>query len=253
VTVNPGTRSWDRHLAMYVSDAFGDALTSTFTANPWCNAACAPVTPITPAKLPTKNKQWYAGKWTISSPGTATVYPEQDTDLYFVSTAAPARQIYDWTPIMGYARCDSSALIAGTPNGGCSFYQVAPLHELSKDDWRYTKHAAFIDKAQHELADGWGLFTPLTRMYDPVTEASNRSVACDGFIPASPADTCDVYPFAGTHQGAAVIGKARTAVGHVPADQRAAGLAAFATFVSDNRVLDGDTFWVGVDVPPVET
>jgi hypothetical protein len=251
-TMSPNSRTWDHHLAMYISDAFGDALTSTFTATPWCNTACRPTTSTTAAKLPTRKGQWYKGKWSLTSPGTATVYPEQDTDLYFTSTATPSRQIYDWTPIMGYARCDSSALIAGTPNGGCSYYKVAASHELSAQDWRYGKHAAFISQAQTQLPDRWGLTVPLTRMYDPVQETNNRTLGCDGFIPKNPMDTCDLYPFDGTRQGAASVGKARIAVGHVPADQRAAGEAAFATFVSSNRVLDGDTFWVGVDSPPVE-
>ncbi|MEQ4306207.1 hypothetical protein ABNF97_33305 [Plantactinospora sp. B6F1] len=253
-TLNPDSRSWDHHLAMYVSDAFDDALNSTFIATPWCNAACGVANPTTPTRLTTRVNQWYKGKWTLSSPGTATVYPEQNTDLYFTSTVTPDRQIYDFTPPMGYARCDSSSLIADTPNGGCSYYKVAPRHELSPHDWRYGRHAAFVATAQVELPDGWGLprYPPLTRMYDPVLEANNHATSCAGFLPTGPMDSCDVYPFAGTYQGAAIIGKSRTAVGHVPVDQRAAGNAAFATFVSSNRILDGDTFSVNAGVLSVD-
>lgn len=252
-TLKPDSRSWDHHLAMYVSDAFNDALNSTFTAIPWCNTACTVLIPSIHT-LALKIGQWYKGKWAVSSQGTATVFPEQDTDLYFISPVTPTRQIYDWTPIMGYARCDSSALIAGTPRGGCSYYKVSPRHELSEQDWRYGKHAAFVKQAQTQLPDHWGLpgAAPLTRMYDPVREASNRATSCANFVPTGPMDSCDVFPFAGTYQGASIIGTSRTAVGHVPADQRAAGNAAFASFVSSNRILDGDKFTAGVDSPPIE-
>jgi hypothetical protein len=89
-------------------------------------------------------------------------------------------------------RCDEAIGIAGSV--GCVYIQKTPLHEIGRT--RYPKYARHI-----ELSINFGLPSLLTRTQNPAQVAANRARAC----PQSPANgwSCDEYPFASTHEGAA--------------------------------------------------
>lgn len=89
-------------------------------------------------------------------------------------------------------RCDEAIGIRFSI--GCVYSQVRPLHEIGRT--RYRKYARHI-----ELAINFGLPSILTRTQVSAQVAANRARAC----PQSPANgwSCDEYPFASTHEGAA--------------------------------------------------
>jgi hypothetical protein len=89
-------------------------------------------------------------------------------------------------------------------------------------------------------ADGTG--NPLHRTQDPAKIDANRAKAC----PASRPVSCDEWPLASTREGAAYKSDGpqdwswRTV--SVTANNSQGGLT--GTFYNQNRILDGDPFWV---------
>lgn len=51
-------------------------------------------------------------------------------------------------------------------------------------------------------------------------------------------------PVASTHEGAAIVGKARTAVGHVPSAQNSYAGTLLAAEYQNDRIIENDNFWV---------
>jgi hypothetical protein len=90
---------------------------------------------------------------------------------------------------------------------------------------------------------------PLTRLFDPVRSKANRDAACKNFVanpspPGTPAnlqDSCDEFPFAKTFEGGA-----NSAVGHVPLIDNTNGGNKYATFIRENRLLEGEKFFIVV-------
>ncbi|MER7870311.1 hypothetical protein ABTZ90_25140 [Streptomyces cellulosae] len=110
---------------------------------------------------------------------------------------------------------------------------------------------------------------PLTRQTDDTTITSNRNTACpqasSGGYPRPTGYSCDEYPFASTHQGAAsnrLLGRtfdwcqistltSRTGPGWsacmIPATENtAAGRDDLRIFYNENRVLENDAFYVWI-------
>jgi hypothetical protein len=77
----------------------------------------------------------------------------------------------------------------------------------------------------------------LTRDMNPIDIAANRTAACTGVPPS-----CDEYPLATTHQGAAFNFDFSTATVPPAANNSQGGLT--RAFYRANRVIDGDPFYV---------
>lgn len=127
--------------------------------------------------------------------------------------------------------------------------------------------------------DHWGqkpAGTPLTRLADVNQARRNRDAMCDGFVedPQVASDSCDEFPFASSYQNGNMLGLSpsqcaevfpiwvgapnywefvvsegystsqRCGIGHVTLSHNQSTGGAYGAFIRNNRVLDGDPFWM---------
>lgn len=175
-------------------------------------------------------------------------------------------------------RCDATA--GFTQPQGCAIASFAPTLVVSGYATGNTS-AAFVRYFQSNNADHWGVYpsgTPLTRLVNQGQIQANRDLMCAGFVPDSRVngDSCDEFPFAGTYQSGRMLGQTarlcsqivpqfdsatstwqfikyagystsqRCGIGHVVGSDNQFVGSLYGTFVLDNRVIDGDPFWIAV-------
>ncbi|MGW4937319.1 NucA/NucB deoxyribonuclease domain-containing protein [Streptomyces sp. NPDC004166] len=164
-------------------------------------------------------------------------------------------------------RCDNAT--KGVTKAGCVFKDYAPVNVVSLSGL-YPNYARHIQDAQASgLPGAYPDGQPLTRQTSDTAIASNRTAACpqasSGGYPRPTGYSCDEYPFASTHQGAAsnrLLGRtftwcqistltSRTGPGWsacmIPANENtAAGREDLRVFYNENRVLENDAFYVWI-------
>ncbi|MEW2573031.1 hypothetical protein [Streptomyces sp. NPDC047070] len=108
-------------------------------------------------------------------------------------------------------RCDDKLSVTNT--SGCVVDWVTPTFNVSRA--QYGSSADIIDWAQKNLSGHWGLRNsrqPLRRLQNTRDSAANRQSICGATrFTADPAitdDSCDEFPFAGTHESGALNGGA---------------------------------------------
>jgi len=175
-------------------------------------------------------------------------------------------------------RCDAQAN-TGAPVGCAipSFTPTLPVTGLSTGN----TSAAFVDFILTNNADHWGEYpsgTPLTRLNNPTQAQANRDAMCAGFVPNPlvPGDSCDEFPFAATNQSGNMLGltasqcsvirpqfnsatsswqffyygtystSQRCGIGHVTGSDNSSVGGMYSAFLQNNRLLDGDPFWIYV-------
>ncbi|MEU4828211.1 hypothetical protein AB0H37_40665 [Actinomadura sp. NPDC023710] len=138
--------------------------------------------------------------------------------------------------------------------GGCVFADLTPFYSLSKTTGTAQAVAQHIERAQTSTTNHWGRYTgspavdkPLTRLMDTTLINKNRYEACKTAPSPRPAGKeCDEYPFAATHQGAALQGKGDFSWELVKdTDNSAEG--GYRSWWFDNfRIIEADPFWVDI-------
>jgi hypothetical protein len=258
-------RSWNHDISVNVYEVRDLGSATLMTAQGWCSFHCdATPNPVATYAL-MREGLWMRGHWPMSALGgddRDKVYSSANTDFEFINVAVPHDPETVGTDVDFRSRCDSE--LTSTPReGGCVFDEVTPVLSLDRNAAKYQKHAEFVEQAQDSTPDHYGAQgrgEPLNRLVDEEEIDDNRTESCRGFTKQFPDDSCDEYPYASTYQGAAKIGRDRTAVGHVPETQNEAGGRVLNSFYVANRVLNADKFWVqvtdgpgegpGVDLPP---
>ncbi|MFJ3842200.1 NucA/NucB deoxyribonuclease domain-containing protein [Streptomyces sp. NPDC090054] len=86
----------------------------------------------------------------------------------------------------------------------------------------------------------------LTRSTDPNNERDNRNAACPASRKRPTGKSCDEYPFARTHQGAAKSERRDWGWAWVPVSEQRQQGGRVSAFYQTQRVLGGDKFWVQV-------
>lgn len=257
-------RTWTHSIQMYVSRVTGLAVLSTYlNAQGWCGLNCDVSTPAETRYIRLAEGQWLRGSWDMGRPGGADErkYGSADTDLTFLHLETGITRT--WTALEFKNRCDSE--LPETPlEGGCVYDDIQPEMVLSRNATSdHRLHAEFVEQAQHTTPDHYGARhlsqpgedpKPLQRLTDKDRKAKNYQASCGDFRkdPAVPNDSCDEYPYQSTYQGSAEIGRANTAVGHVPLEHNTAGGRRLQSFYVANRVIDGDKFWVATTDGPIE-
>jgi hypothetical protein len=145
-------------------------------------------------------------------------------------------------------RCDSEAYFKPTKRG-CAYnlYSLSTLY-LSTTDPAITEAAKFIAAAQKAIPNHVGVrgtFQPLTRTTSKSKRNRNRRVACKGVRPKT-GQSCDEYPFATTNQGAAQVKSGYYKAEALNAKQNSKVGTLLSTFLLQNRILDGDPYYVKV-------
>ncbi|WP_435875254.1 NucA/NucB deoxyribonuclease domain-containing protein [Pseudarthrobacter enclensis] len=160
-------------------------------------------------------------------------------------------------------RCDTA--VPGKTTTGCVIPGITP--GITYNSAYYPAFAAHISKAQQSgLPGGWDQI-PLHRLVDTTLQAANRNKACPSSWVRPAGKSCDEYPFSSTHEGAYTGGgTARTWPGCeitlpqpsstgptgysvcmiTATENSSAGSALDSVLYAPNRVIAGDSFYVGV-------
>jgi hypothetical protein len=190
-----GSAQWTHSFAITMGFAWGAVGGTSVNANGECGAGnCSMLGFSFNFGLATPGIQRHGrAQFATSSPGFGAVWLTASTWRWWFTNPA-------WTPTISNSltitppahRCDQAV---GPPGSvGCVFAEKRPTHEIAST--RYPKYARHI-----QLAINFGLPSVLTRTRDEAQMAANRATAC----PQSPTNgwSCDEYPFASTHEGAA--------------------------------------------------
>jgi hypothetical protein len=242
--LNPLSRTWTDGVQVTMSDMTGVVASQTTSGSVSLGCAgCHSSEPSPPFLF--EEGVPVVHEFTVSSPGKAIDATTQTPTLSVDNAAAQSGPASADLHAL-FARCDSERYFSGT--GGC-------VNDLFKPTFRISltgaakEVAEHIKKAQDNPSTGhWGLEGaghPLSRATSALVQAANRKVAC----PASrkrPNKTvsCDEYPFASTHEGAATNPDFSWA--WVNAEQNKLAGSQLAVFYQRNRVIEDDEFWVDV-------
>lgn len=236
-TLSARSRSWNMPMAIEMTSASAalriGTLADTAIA---CRGGCTGP-PIWTAAL----RVGVVDKHTfvLHAPGSATITTTQTPLVIFTHPAAENTAPVSFRDL-GPARCDSVA-VRGT--SGCVFSDVIAEYVLRLHGQNVDAVAAHIQTAQRVKPHHFGLMghSPLTRDTSAADQRRNRRAACRSFH--SPGLTCDEYPFAATHQGAAFFPRDNSTFG-VPGSQNSAEGARRVSMYRTERLLNGDRFWV---------
>ena len=182
----------------------------------------------------------------------------------------------DWLPIPVVAdppapvRCDKA--LPNNSTIGCVYPNVTPVQQYSLDG-EFPELARHISDAQKSgLPGGYPDGPALTRLTNADLQDRNRNQACrpaaNGGYPRPPTKSCDEYPMASTYQGAYVSnpanpGPVRTfdwcdieaprgtgptgySVCMIDARQNSVGGSDLNETYLNNRIIDGDEFYVQI-------
>jgi hypothetical protein len=177
-------------------------------------------------------------------------------------------------------RCDAQANVNGYP--GCSIAGYTPELVLTGYDSGNSATAS-VYGFQYYNVDHWGQYPngrKLSRLNNPTQANKNRYYMCQNGTwtknSTVPNDSCDEFPFAGTYQSGKLLGlkasqcaqwipkfnstnhtwtlveypgystSERCVLGHVALTYNTADGTMYSNFIQANRLLDRDTFWIGI-------
>jgi hypothetical protein len=189
---------------------------------------------------------WYLGM--DPHPTNSNVYTHQGINVFFRHVLSATTDVVESYP-SPLIRCDNQFTSINMPSG-CVFYEHEPFFELSLSDPAVDESARHIQTAQNDLSEHWGAYylqgLPLSRLTDQTKITRNGRVACAKFVLTGPTDSCDEYPFRSTYQGAWYYPDSFS-VAHVNIDDNRTTGARLNAFYIENRMLDGDEFWVQIN------
>jgi hypothetical protein len=218
----------------------------------------------------------YEYSWQEFDNGDAIHIPNRTTDLRLelgtvFFSSSPVRGVQTDSLIGGSGsdmngRCDSVITVGNSVHGCVNdrFWptftydstanpKVAPVAQHIYDIQTFkvplcdTAGTTCIFEAPGKGVDGWW---PLTRDMNDNDNTANRRVACAKFVaplPPDPNTSCDEYPFASTHQGAASGGVFD--IRGVPQEANDSQGGITETNNRKYRVIDGDAFFVRAILP----
>lgn len=204
-------------------------------------------------------KAWDIDAWYPLSYGAKTVYLSRYRNVVPLEIGQKKAsfglqyisfQFYGYLPLAHTSvstpdiRCDR--IVLKTPGciieDGDGFFFI-DIRRAKSREW-----ASHVLDSQRGLADHWGWYghgKVLTRNTNKKIRDKSNRVACKPPPPGQkPGQNCDEYPFASTHQGAGVVGKARTSSRNINAKHNSSGGGLTAAFYQRERILEGDRFWI---------
>ncbi|MFC6883408.1 NucA/NucB deoxyribonuclease domain-containing protein [Actinomadura yumaensis] len=253
-TVN--TKSLDMYQVLKVRPLAltGVAEVNTFTPTTTCSGAQCAITgtdPVTPT-IPVVTGRAYKGTWnakvSVAKDKSFLTHWTNHLQITGPGWIQPASADLPDAPAI---RCDK---IITKSTGGCVLPGWPPTLSLSLSD---TDPENGVSEAAQHIKDSqnrgphWGREKdgkPLTRLIDTKLQKANRDAACPASRPPGPAGTsCDEYPFASTHQGAALEGKNDFTVRDINEHHNSNAGTDLGLVYNTYRMLDGDQFWVRID------
>ncbi len=277
-TLSQTSGSWEEKQTMTVASATGKVNSLSFSWLSNCTPSCTP----------TKPSPWLGSvnlKVGQTAAGTSNYTANPGAGKHVGVTTSFAIQVV----VPGVAgihllakdnprkvRCDTT--FSNNTSTGCVISDVQPQLVLPLSE--YGAAAATYAWAQQKLIDQWGTAgNPLKRLGDEAIATANRTRTCGSgasrpFIPQPSEvtdDSCDEYPFAGTHEGgkngalcADVIPKLQNGVwnfyqdlnspavtgnepcirGHVPSGENSAAGGKFGVNNRTERIIPDEKFQV---------
>lgn len=241
--LNPKSRSWTEHIELLLHDATG--VVASRETEGVIRMDCEKCKAVGGQKFVFTEGVPERQEFTITSPGKNTDRTVQNADLALLNAAAPFSPAATDLPKL-VARCDTESVFGNNWPGGCVNPRAVPTFEISLKG-NAPEVAAHILFAQANLKQAWGLKNdgpPLTRSTDSSLNERNRQIACPKSRKRPPGKSCDEYPFASTHEGAA--SNSDFDWDWVDATQNSLAGTDLGEFYKKNRMLDGDEFWVSV-------
>jgi hypothetical protein len=237
-----------------------------------CSSACTATDPepFPPGSLLTEGESLTGGR-TFEDPqqkgssDTTTISYELSMEALAVPTVnGPSNVGYSFPDV----RCDNSV----GSNAGCVFPSFTPTFNVNAATFPLAAEGvrwAQNNLATHPGTEGAG--EPLHRQATVSKQRANRRKVCNtGWVtdPAVTDDSCDEYPFAATQEGGSMVGTSCAEIvpnddgtvtvaqaagastcsrAHVPLSQNTDVGGDLGRFVQDQRVLDGDPYWVSTN------
>lgn len=243
--------TWQHRLELNMYEAEGTIASGTQIVAQLPCANCTSTAVPAEAWVPLEINKPLRGYWNVSGYSAEPNYTAQRLDLSFYAPGS-VNVLTISMPQPNNIRCDDVSYISAGTYGGCVFPEMAGWFQLSLSVAQAQVSTRHIYDAQANLPDHWAALysnivgPPIYRMYDPATADLNRNTSCAGFVKQNPNDSCDEYPFAATYQGAYLVGKNRTSVAHVPVLDNSYGGSLYSAFLTTQRMIDGDPFWITV-------
>ncbi len=243
-------RGWDMEGDLNINTFSGLAVGTTINAAFVCNSTGADcgVTPVDTSWgpqtefVPANDNANYAGGQSFQSSGTGTDYQNFEVYMTFENPNVTA-SFLTIGPTSGGAtqRCDNFSYFNNSA-GGCVFYQYPyNFFNISLSDPTVYQAAEVDEIGQQTISTHPGLYgsgAPLTRDTNPADQQANRAVACKNVPPS-----CDEYPYASTHQGAAFGPYYSQTILASQNSQEGTNLGVFLYY---NRIAEGDPYFVNV-------
>lgn len=244
-----GVMRWADHISVtpLQQGARGLGLSAVHTVNLWCDGACfiESVDPGGPTPFPEPSDSAFYMISQRLDPNSRNVM-ENKADLVLTAPGVTTKFSMPFTKV----RCDTYRDLADNIDG-CVFPEAVPTArwDYSGDLWQVAQH---IDEAQRQGQPGRPGTTPLQRLVDKDKIKLNRSAACpDNFPKTTRENSCDEYPFASTYQGAHTGGGSYSHKA-VNLEQNTNHGNSLSRFYAENRMLDGDKFWVQITGKPAD-
>ncbi len=243
ITLNHQLTGFTEDFDMVFSDGWGEWLGATFNAGVECLGVCRVVSSDLPWAWPVVIPGWQSGRINYDTTPTS-IHRFVSTYRIFVGPNPTADAEYT-TPVI---RCDYGAARRG--NAGCIFpnaaaymiqMQAATIPDI-RNNIRNIQQAGPLHYGRPN--DG----NALRHTKDQALKAANRAAACPPphGNPAPSGYNCDEYPFASTYQGASQVSYPNWGSEWVPKSQNSSQGGFICGFNWQNRMLDGDYFWVDV-------
>jgi len=253
------SRIWPESIQLHVSSVTGEGAGTTINAPLGCVVG---VVPVQADCQPNGTGKWagqkgfllatagktYTGELGFESVTAATVKFEFEVFMTFENpNTSPGSLVIGPTTDV---RCDSKNYFKPT-TGGCAYpsWTLNVLY-LSTNDSTVSQAAKFILAAQNAIPNHRGQIGSLamTRLTDRTKMKANRRVACRNVHPG-PGQSCDEYPFASSHQGAALVPRGYWRARALNARQNSKVGTLLGRLFLTSRIIDGDPFYVGIKTP----
>ncbi|MGA5703077.1 NucA/NucB deoxyribonuclease domain-containing protein [Peterkaempfera bronchialis] len=242
-----GSRTWKHTINITPTSTTGAARGVIASLTMQCGRAAKSACQVTSAP---GAKGISVGKTTsfpvgLKSPGSKTLTHKEVPVLTL--RAAVGTPATGSLPAAATVRCDSVKAVSGA-KGGCVHSGFVPTFSMSRTDSKVKEAAQHVWDAQRKLKGHPGLRgqgKPLHRTTDKKLIDKNRSKACPSSLSRPTGKSCDEYPFASTKEGGASGVYSRRMI-NAKQNSTAGGSKYLLKAYNDNRILDGDAFWVAI-------
>lgn len=241
------SRTWKHTINLRPTSASGAARGVIASLKMQCGKSARAACKVTSAPGP---KRLSVGKtasfpFALKSPGSSVLKHREVPVLTL--KAAVGTPATGSLPTAATVRCDSTKGIS-TYKGGCVHPGAVPAFAMSRKDPNVKEAAEHVWYAQRTLKGYPGLYgkgKPLHRTTDKKLIDKNRNKACPSSLPRPPGKSCDEYPFASTKEGGASGIFSRRMINEKQ-NSTAGGSKYLLKAYKDNRILNGDAFWVAI-------